>query len=146
MTAPTRGFGCASARPRFASASARSIHCSSDTAILRESLRRATISVEKGIDVRLRVKGYEIVHLFTGADKSYRQIQLARNGHDDSALRSSIQFCQHDPGHAGVAGKLARLRESVLPSGGIEHEQHIVRRAWHELRCGALHFFKLGHQ
>ncbi len=43
-------------------------------------------------------------------------------------------------------GELARLREAVLARGGVEHQQHVVRRAGNELGGGALHLFQLGHQ
>ena len=43
-------------------------------------------------------------------------------------------------------GELARLLQAVLAGGGVEHQQHLVRRAGNHLLGGAAHLLQLRHQ
>ena len=56
--------------------------------------------VEEGVDIGLRVEGHQVVDLFAGADEADRQIQFARDGDDDAALRGAVELGEHDAGDA----------------------------------------------
>src|SRR5690348_8223615 len=102
--------------------------------------------IEKGIRVRLGVKGNQIVDLFAGADKANRQAQLARNGDDDAAFRGAIELGENNPRNAHGRGEFAGLRQAVLSRGRVENEENIVWRAGDHFGRSALHFFEFGHQ
>ena len=40
-------------------------------------------------------------------------------------------------------GELARLLQAVLPGGGVQHQQHFVRRVGNHLRRRAAHLLQL---
>ena len=61
-------------------------------------------------------------------------------------LRGAVELGENDAGDADAGGEFARLRQSVLPGGGVENQQDVVRRAGNDFGGGALHFFELGHQ
>ena len=67
--------------------------------------------------------------LFADADEANRQRQVVRDGDGDAALGGAVEFREHDAGDAGGRCELARLHQAVLPDGGVEDEQHLVRRA-----------------
>jgi len=50
------------------------------------------------------------------------------------------------PRDADSGSKLARLREAVLPGGGVHYQQHVMRRAGNYLCGSALHLFEFEHQ
>src|SRR5579863_9393153 len=114
------GFGWARATLWVASRRARSIHDSSASRLG---------SVEERVDIGLRVERNEVVNLFAGANETNRQVQFARDGDDDAALRGAIEFRQHDSSHAGVAPEFARLVEAVLAGGRVENQKNIMGRA-----------------
>ncbi len=66
--------------------------------------------------------------------------------HGDAAFRGAIELGQDDAGHAGDARELARLREAVLPHGGIEHEQHLVGSAFGGAARHAANLVQFAHQ
>ena len=92
------------------------------------------------------VEGDEVVDFFAGADEADGQIQLAGDGHDDAAFRGAVELGQDDSGYAGVAPEFAGLIEAVLPGGGVENQENIVRRAGNNFGGGAFLFVQLGHQ
>src|SRR5579862_557254 len=102
--------------------------------------------VEEGVDIGLWVEGDEVVDLFTGADETDWEIQFVGDGDDDAALGGAVEFGEHDSCDAGVAPEFAGLVQAVLAGGGVEDEEHVVRRARDNFRGGALHFFELGHE
>ncbi len=102
--------------------------------------------IEERVDVGLRVKGHQVVDFFACAYEADRQVQFARDGYDDAAFRCAVEFGQDDAGDAGVAPEFAGLIEAVLAGGGVEDEQHVVRRAGNYFGGGAFHFVQLGHQ
>ena len=69
-----------------------------------------------------------------------------RNGHHDSSLGGAIELGEYDAGHARGFGELARLLQTVLPGGRVEHQQHLVWRLGNHLLGGAGHLLQLGHQ
>src|SRR5579863_1748051 len=136
------GLGLASPRPRAASSKARAMNSESrerssacaSVVLLAPTFTSAVSrgiadSIEKGIDERLRVKGHKVVGGLAGSHERHRQTQFAHDRNDDAPARSAIELGEHDAGYAGDIGEFARLREAVLSRGGVEHEQHVVRRA-----------------
>src|SRR5580693_797352 len=111
-TAPTTGFGWARPMPCRASSSASSIQSRSASVTL----------IEERIDVGLRVKWHQIVHLFTRANEANGQVEIPGDGHDNATLGRAVQFGQHNSGHSGVVPEFAGLVQAVLPGGRIEHE------------------------
>src|SRR5438132_10255815 len=102
--------------------------------------------VKQGIGVGFRVEGNHVVDLLAGADETDRQAQLARDGDNDTALGRAIEFGEDDSGDAHGGSEFARLRKTVLPGGGVENEQHVMRRAGNHFCGSALHLFQLGHE
>ena len=102
--------------------------------------------IEERVDVGLGIEWDQVVDFFAGADEADRQVQFAGDGYDDAAFGGTIEFGEHDAGDSGVAPEFAGLVEAVLPSGGVEYEQHIVRRTGNYFGGGALHFVQLGHE
>src|ERR1700735_1466727 len=136
-TAPTIGFGCASATPRRAKSRARCMYTSWDAPVAL---------VEEGVDIGLGVEGNEVVDFFAGADETDGKIQFAGDGHDDAAFGGAVELGQDDAGDAGVAPEFAGLIEAVLPGSCVENQENIVRRAGDNFCGGAFHFVQLGHQ
>src|ERR1700674_4581989 len=123
MRAPTMGFGLVVPLPRSASSSARFMYSKSER--MNPFL---PFLFEEGVDVLVDRERDEIVDRFANADVSNRQLQLAGNGNGDAALGGSVQLGQHDTVHTGGVHELARLNQTVLSHGRVEHEQHVVRR------------------
>src|ERR1019366_4915592 len=65
----------------------------------------------------------EIVHLLSDSDKTYWDLQILRDRCDNAAFRGSVQLCQDESSNARRLGELPSLRQPVLSSGCIEHEQ-----------------------
>src|ERR1700732_1270898 len=136
-TAPTTGFGCASATPRCAKSKARFRNAWCNAA--REL-------VEERVDIGLRVEGDEVVDFFAGADKADGEVQFAGDGDNDAAFGGAVELGKHDTGNARVPPKLAGLVETILAGGRVENQENVMRRAGNNFRRGALHFFQLGHE
>src|SRR5271155_1728202 len=159
-TAPTIGFGWARAALRVASVRARSIQPSSFTAVrvilecssalgsrlaasrpplqiqnLKEpALRR---SIKERVDVGLGIEWDQVVDFFAGAYEADWQIQFAGNGYDDAAFGGAVEFGEHDAGDSGMAPEFAGLVQAVLSGGGVEDEEHVMRRAGNYFGGGA---------
>src|SRR5712691_5283963 len=93
-TAPTNGLGLASATPRAAKSSARSMNapCAAPV-VVGSKIEGASMraSVEEGRDERLGVKRHQVFRGLAGAHKAHRQTQFTRNGNDDTALGCAVQ-------------------------------------------------------
>ncbi len=48
----------------------------------------------------------------------------------DAAARGAVELGHHQPGDAGDLAEHLDLRQRVLADGGVEHQQHGVRRGW----------------
>ena len=64
----------------------------------------------------------------------------------DAAARGAVELGHDQAGDAGDLAEHLDLRQRVLADGGVEHEQHRVRRAGVELLHHAHHLFQLAHQ
>ena len=73
--------------------------------------------------------------LLADPDVADGQVQLARDGDHDAALGGAVELGQHDAGDAGGLGELARLLQAVLAGGGVQHQQHFVRRVGDHASC-----------
>ena len=62
------------------------------------------------------------------------------------ALGGAVELRQHDAGAVDRLGKVCRLADAVLAGGGVEHQQHLVRRLGDELADRGLNLRQLGHQ
>src|SRR5579864_5597266 len=97
--------------------------------------------VEEGVDIGLGVEGDEVVDLLAGAYETDGEIQFVGDGDYDAAFGGAVEFSEDDTRDSGVAPEFTGLIEAILAGGGVEYEEHIVRRAWDDFRGGALHFF-----
>ena len=70
----------------------------------------------------------------------------SRDRNNDAALRGAIKFRQDDAGDDDGGSEFTGLGKPVLPGGGVENQQNIVRRAGNHFCGGALHFLELGHE
>src|ERR1035441_6456938 len=94
-TAPTHGFGEASATPFLASSSACCMKAS--------SLEGLLISVEQRIDEVLRVERQKIADFFTNSHVAHRQAKFLRDGYHHAAPGGAVEFCEHNAGQIGRA-------------------------------------------
>src|ERR1051326_2345210 len=81
----------------------------------------------------LRRKRRQIVDALADADEMDRQFEFLGNGNQDAAARGAVELGHDEAGDAGDLAEYLDLRQRVLADGGIEHEQHGVRRAAVEL-------------
>ena len=70
------------------------------------------------------IKIFQIVDGFPGADQFYRQIKFGADADDHAAFGGAVQFGQDHTGNAGGVAKNFRLRDGILPGGGVQHQQH----------------------
>ena len=98
------------------------------------------------VDVLLRRERNQIVDALADADVANRQLEIVRDGDRYAALRGPIELREHDAGDTGDAGELARLLDAVLTDRGVEHEQHLVRRALGGACRDAANLVELVHQ
>ena len=98
---------------------------------------------EERFDEFFGVEGQQVFDLFADADVADGQVQLARDGDHDAALGGAVELGEHDAGDAGGFGEFARLLQAVLAGGGVEHQQHFVRRVGDHLAGGAAHLLQL---
>src|SRR5712692_43528 len=103
-------------------------------------------SVEEGISVGIGVEGNHVVDLLAGAHEADGQAQLARDRDNDAALGRAIELREDDSGDANSRSEFAGLSKPVLPGGGVENQQNIVRRAGNHFGGGALHLFEFSHE
>ena len=64
----------------------------------------------------------------------------------DAAARGAVELGHDQPGDARDLAEYLDLRQRVLPDGGIEHQQHRVRRRGVDLLHHAHDLFELVHQ
>src|SRR5580692_2898906 len=102
--------------------------------------------VEEGIDEGNGVEGDKVFELFSDADEVHWQAKYVGDGDDDATLGGAVEFSEHDAGDAGGLSEEARLLQAVLAGGGIDDEQHLMRRAFNLARGGARHFVELLHK
>ena len=68
---------------------------------------------------------------------------MAQSG---AALRRAVELGEDEPGQPERIVERLHLRERVLAGVGVEHQQHLVRRAGERLGRDALHLADLLHQ
>ncbi len=76
----------------------------------------------------------------------HRQAELGRDRHQNAAARGAVELGHHQAGDARGLAENLDLAERVLPDGGIEHQQHRMRRRRLDLAHHAHHFFQFAHQ
>ena len=79
-------------------------------------------------------------------DEFHGDIELIADGDDHAALGGAVEFGEDDAGDADGLAEILRLRDGVLAGGGIEHQQHFVRRAVDALGDDVADFGQLAHQ
>jgi len=92
------------------------------------------------------IEWQQIALLFTHAHKTYGQTQFARDRHYYAAFCGSIELGQDDPRDSSRLREHARLLQSILPGGGIHHQQRFVRRTGDDPLRGTAHFVQLRHE
>src|SRR5699024_10590435 len=63
------------------------------------------------------------------AHELHRDPQLALHRDHDSALGGAVEFGEHDAGDLHGFGEYLGLAHTVLPGGGIEHQQYLGHRS-----------------
>src|SRR5688572_1683700 len=102
--------------------------------------------LKERVDVILWRERNQVIDPFADADVPDRQLEVVSDRHRDAALGRAIELGQHDSRHPGDAGEFPRLRQPVLPHRGVEHEQHLVRRAVSGASGDAPDLIELAHQ
>src|ERR1044072_9204390 len=103
-------------------------------------------SIEQGSRVGFRVERDHVVDLFAGAHKADGGAQFAGDGHHEPPIGGAVELGEDDTGDADGASEFARLGKAVLPGGGVQDQQDVVRSAGDDFAGGALHFFQFGHE
>src|SRR6266568_5788259 len=70
----------------------------------------------------------EIIDPLADSDAMHRQPKSFRDRHQDAAARRAVELGHHEPGHAGGFREFLDLGQRILADGGVEHEQHRMRR------------------
>lgn len=107
---------------------------------------RISVGSEHLADERGFCEDREGFGFFAGADESWRDAELAVDGHRDSAFARAVEFGDDESVERAGLVKFFRLLERVAASGGIDHEQGEVRGAVVLLGDGAADFSQLFHQ
>src|SRR5690606_33976471 len=94
----------------------------------------------------LRVERLDIVGGFAHADELHRQGEFFADGDDDPAACRAVEFGQEDAGDFGGGGEHLGLVDAVLPCGGVEHQNHFVRRVGNLFRDDVSDLGQLSHQ
>src|SRR5208337_3844991 len=102
--------------------------------------------LEQRIHKFFRIKGQQIANFLAHADKSHREAQLARDGHNHATLRGAVEFGQHDAGHPRRLREQPSLLQAVLTGSCVHDEKRLVRRTRNNSLRGAAHFFQFGHE
>ena len=90
----------------------------------------------------IRVKGSSSAFSPSPANRLAAQFALDRKRH--AASRGRIQFRQNNPSHV-LFFKRTCLLQCVLPSGCIQHQPHLMRRACKSLTNHAINLFQFFH-
>ena len=93
-----------------------------------------------------RIERAQIVDPFADADGVDRQAELLGGGDQHPAARGAVQLGHDQTGHPGQIAENLDLRQPILPGGGVEHEQDVVRRFGVEAAEHAADLGKLFHQ
>ena len=73
-------------------------------------------------------KGLKIVNALADPDGMHRQPVLGGDGDQDAAAGGAVELGHDEAGDAGALAEDVDLGERVLAGGGIEHQEHGVRR------------------
>ena len=71
---------------------------------------------------------------------------FSRDGDQNAAARGAVELGHHQPGDARDLAEHLDLRQRVLADGGVEHEQHRVRRGRVGFLDHADHLLQFAHQ
>src|SRR5207247_1603706 len=74
-----------------------------------------------------------------------RQSQLIRDRQHHTTPRRAVELGHGEARHRHGPSEFARLLEGVLPQGGIEHEQHVMRGPRHQPAAHPRHLLELRH-
>ena len=78
-----------------------------------------------------RRKRRQIVDALADADEVHRNLEFRRQRDQDAAARGAVELGHDEAGDAGDFLENLDLRQRVLPDGGVEHQQHRMRRRRH---------------
>src|SRR3954447_4344086 len=107
---------------------------------------KGSLGLEEGAREVVWIEGPQVVQLLADADELDRQPELVRDRDGNAALRGAVELRQrHTRDFDGLAEE-ARLLETVLAGGRVDHEQGLVRRALEPLRDHPAHLGQLLHQ
>src|SRR5438105_5320311 len=101
---------------------------------------------EQGADEFVRIELLQIRHRFADADVAHGDLQLVADADDHAALGGAVELGEHEAGHAQRLVEQPRLLDGVLPGGGVDHQQHLVRRARVRFLQRALDALELVHE
>src|SRR5215211_851180 len=92
-----------------------------------------------------RLEWREVIHAFADANEVNGQAMLLGDCDQNAAARAAVELGHGEPRDTGNAGKLLDLRQCVLADGGVEHQQHRVRRGRLELLQHPHDLFQFAH-
>src|SRR5580704_5435996 len=88
----------------------------------------------------------QIVDALADADEMHRHFELLRDGDQNAAAGGTVELGHDETGDADDLAENLDLRQRVLADGGVEHEQHGMRRRRLDLLHHPHHLFQLAHQ
>ena len=88
----------------------------------------------------------KIVDALADADEMHRQAEARGKRHQNAAARAAVELGHHQAGDARGLAENLDLADRVLPDGGVEHQEHRVRRRRLDLAHHAHHLFQFAHQ
>src|ERR1700722_12192666 len=88
----------------------------------------------------------QIVDALADTDEMPRHFELLCDGDQNAAARGAIELGHDEAGDADDLAENLDLRQRVLADGGVEHEQHGMRRRRLDLLHHPHHLFQLAHQ
>src|SRR5262245_61329857 len=110
------------------------------------SLRAGALVGEQRGGELASVERAQVLEPLANSDQLDWELELGGDRERDAALRCPIELREDDPGQVNRLGERARLAQAVLPGGGIDYDQRLVRRALEALRRHPAHLRQLGHQ
>src|SRR5687767_13127405 len=88
----------------------------------------------------------QVGSFFSQADELDRDGELLADGYDHASFGGAVELGQDDAGAFGGFGEAFGLAERVLPGGGVEDQQHLVRSVGNLLGDDAVNLLQLLHQ
>ena len=96
-------------------------------------------ALKKRLHERRRFERLDVAGRLTKPDELHRYPQLVTDADHDAAFRTAVELGEKNAGHVHRVPKDPGLIDGVLPDGGVEYEQHLMRRPGDFLAIAASH-------